>query len=118
MAFTLAQKAKIRRYLGVPDNNRELRWPLENSMDSISAEGQVEIEDYLRQLAKIDEHIENALCNQTVRAADGVQFANGREIAVYEERGSRVVGQLAAYLGVRVHKDPYAGGASGTVGRA
>ncbi len=109
MALTDAQKAKVRRYLGYPDVNREPNSELEGALTELSADGEVEVLLCLDSLATIDGVLTASWARQMVKRAEEVELYGADEIHAMRSEGGRLVTTLASILGVEPMLDVFGG---------
>lgn len=112
MALSDANKAKVRRYLGYPDVNRELYHALEGALVALSAEAVTEVEAILTQLATLETTLTGGWSYQHVKRAEEVTLAGMDGLAALRSEGTRLVRQLAAMLGVDIRSNPFGSGRS------
>lgn len=118
MSLTTTQRAKVRRYLGYPDGNRELSSSLEGAMTSLSVEGEAEVVSVLSQLATIEANLESSWARQKVVRAEEVTLAGADEIMALRAEGNRLAATLGSLLGVEPRRQAFTSGAStGIAGR-
>jgi hypothetical protein len=117
MALTDAQKAKVRRYLGFPDINRQGHANLEGAMTALSAEGEVEVEAVLANLATIETTLEGSWGRQKVVRAEEVTLAGADEIRSLRAEARRFVSTIAAILDVQPRRDVFGGASTGLAHR-
>lgn len=118
MSLSTTQRAKVRRYLGYPDGNRELSQALEGAMTSLSAEGEVEVTGILTQLATLETSLESSWARQKVVRAEEVTLAGADEIMTLRAEGNRLAATLASIFGVEPRRQVFtSGAAAGLAGR-
>jgi hypothetical protein len=100
VAFTDAQKAAIRRYLGYPDVFRFQHHVLEGTFTSVSPEAQDIAVGILDQLATLETSLQSAWSRQKVLKADTVVLAGADEIRALRAEGQRLAGDLSCLFGV------------------
>jgi hypothetical protein len=114
MAFTDAQKAKIRRYLGYPDVFRYANSRLESAIDVIGARAEVQalVEADLTALEAIDAKLLTVASSQGgLKRIDDIEFYEGQAVSQIRSDGRRLAGRLSITFGV-----PLAGDVFGTAG--
>jgi hypothetical protein len=112
MALINSQKAKIRRYLGYPDVNREMHLGLEGAMTAISAEGETEVTDLLTKIASVETTLVASQGRQKVIKAEEVTLAGEGEIRALWREGNRYASTLASILDVPLRRNPFGAGSS------
>lgn len=112
MAFTSAQLASIRTYLGYPDNFRWADTRLETVMANVSPDAQTLVIGYLADLATI----ETALLGPGLAAAgakrvDEIWMENGGSMMREQRKLGRMrVGRISIILGVPIYSDVFGQG--------
>lgn len=99
MALDDTQKATIRRHLGYPDVGTEPDYRLESAMNVLSPAGEVQVEGILTRLAALETAEDNAAANGAYERVEDVVFRSN-SVPLTAGR-DRIVGQLAATLGVQ-----------------
>lgn len=113
MAFSEAQKAQIRRYLGYPDVFRYANTRLESALDVVGGrpDTQALIESDLTALAVIETQLTNAVASGGIKKVDEIEFFEIGQTSKIRSDGRRICGRLSITLGV-----PLAGDAFGEQG--
>ena len=115
MALTDTQKAKIRRYLGYPDVNREAHHDLEGAMDALSAEGETIALDILSKLDSMETTSTTTWSRAGIERVEDVWFSPSDTVGMLGAERSRLVNDLANLLDVSPMNG--AGGCSSGVAR-
>jgi hypothetical protein len=119
MAFTEAQRVKIRAYLGYPDVYRQYNPRLESAFDVIGgrSDTQTYVENLLTKLDALDLSLTNLLALAGLRRAEEVEWyqamsANGNSAPMEAAcaQGRRLVGRLSTAFGVPVYSDYFGKG--------
>lgn len=115
MAFTEAQKVKLRLYLGYPDTFQQNNTRLESAFTVIGgrAATQTEVESVLASLANIETTIVSSLTSAGLKSVGrgAVEWYQNAEIKAKRNEGRAYCGRLSIIFGV-----PLAGDAFGTDG--
>ncbi len=113
MAFSDAQKAQIRRYLGFPDVFRYANTRLESAMDVVGGrpEVQSQVESDLAAITQIESDLLSALPSAGIKKVDEVEFFERGQQQALRQEGRRLCGRLSTTMGV-----PLVGDAFGTEG--
>jgi hypothetical protein len=115
MAFTDAQKVKIRVYLGVPSINRFRDPRLEGALDVVGAdpEAAAEVLAILAKLATVETALDDATSTAGLKRADEVEWYPGKgqtgSAAIDAQRnvGRRWCSRLSQLLGVPIVNDAF-----------
>lgn len=116
MAFTEAQKVKIRFYLGFPDVFRYANTRLESAIDVIGgrAETQTEVESVLARLVVIETAIESSLSTAGLKRAEDVEWyqggAAGTQIEGKRAEGKAYCSRLSIIFGIPLQGDAFGTG--------
>lgn len=113
MAFTDAQKAKIRRYLGYPDVFRYANTRLESAIDVIGGRAEVQalVEADLTALDAVDTKLSSVASSQGgLKRIDDIEFYEGQAVSQIQSDGRRLVGRLSITFGVPVQGDVFGSG--------
>jgi len=113
MAFTDAQKAKIRRYLGYPDVFRYANTRLESAIEVIGGRAEVQtlVEADLTALDAIDAKLSSAASSQGgIKRVDDIEFYQGQVVSQIQSDGRRIVGRLSITFGVPIEGDYFGSG--------
>lgn len=111
MAFTSAQKAQLRRYLGYPDLWRYKNTRLEGAMDAAGEDPDASalvIAD-LASLAAIDAKFQaKGMSSAGIKRVDEIEFFEGGAVVEGIVRiGRIIIGRISATLGVPLYADYY-----------
>jgi hypothetical protein len=112
----LAEKAKIRLYLGYPDEMRYANTRLEGCLTTISDEAVDQVRSLLTSIAAVDTLIATVgLANLGLSRVDEIWFQKGNvQINQQRQAGRIFIGQLSIILGVPRYSDYY--GSQGYLG--
>jgi hypothetical protein len=117
MAFTSAQKALFRRYLGYPDLWRYKNTRLEGAMDTAGedADAVVLLLADLEKLVEIDTKIfSSGISGAGVKSVDEIEFfeggASGSVLTGLRNLGRSVAGRISTTLGVPFYADYFGTG--------
>lgn len=109
MAFSDAQKALIRRYLGFPDVLRQSNTRLESAMDVVGGRAEVQalIETDLAALAAVETQLTNAISSGGIKKVDEIEFFENGQRAAIRSEGRRLCGRLSITMGVPLVGDAF-----------
>jgi putative ubiquitin-RnfH superfamily antitoxin RatB of RatAB toxin-antitoxin module len=113
MAFTDAQRASIRLYLGWAGRWFQTDFQLEQAMDSATAETQALVVVELANCATADTAINSASLATHFKAASvgnaqgGIVLQGADELELLRNRGRQAAGRIAAMLGVGIRHDAF-----------
>ncbi len=113
MAFTDAQKAKIRRYLGYPDVFRYANTRLESAIDVVGGRAEVQalVEADLAALDTIDAKLSSVASSQGgLKRIDDIEFYEGQAVSQIRSDGRRMAGRLSITFGVPIEGDVFGSG--------
>jgi len=113
-AFTDAQKAAIRQYLGFSELFHDVDTRLESQMSEIgtrSPDAATRIVNNLTALAAIDTRLTSALDNLDLVRAEDVTFLGPAQLEAIRTHGRMLIGQIAITLEVQPRRDYYSTGA-------
>lgn len=111
MAFTEAQKVKLRVYLGYPDTYQQANTRLESAIDVIGgrAATQTEVESVLASLAAVETSLASSLSSAGLKRAEDVEWYEGSSgsAAIDQKRseGRRYCSRLSIIFGVPLAGD-------------
>lgn len=112
--FTLAERAKIRMYLGWSDQFRDMDTRLESQMDTVGNRPEADmgaasnVRDILAKLANVDSALEGGLGNQTLKAVEGGTIFQGEEeMKAYRKHGRNLIQRMAIIFDVTPQRDYY-----------
>src|SRR5688572_30254535 len=106
MAFTEAQKVKIRLYLGYPDTFQQNNTRLESAITVVGsrADTQTEVEGILASLATLETSLASSLSSAGLKRAEDVEwYQSGSGSAVIDQKrseGRRYCNRLSTLFGV------------------
>lgn len=111
MAITDTERAQIRRALGYWDQTQGFYSKLEGTIFTVSAEGELQIRQYLTEIAEIDVQIREARMKR-IKASrvEDIHVAGPDEILMLYHEGNRLCRQISLILGVPVLHFPFAVG--------
>lgn len=119
MAFTEAQRVKLRAYLGYPDVYRQYNPRLESAFDVIGGrpDTQASIEALLTAIAAVDTTLTNLLALAGLKRAEEVEWyqamsgnGNSAPMEAACRQGRRLIGRLSTAFGVPVMGDYFGSG--------
>lgn len=112
MAFTDAQKAQIRRYLGFPDVFRYANTRLESAMDVVGgrAEVQAQVEADLAAITAVEAKLTEALTSAGIKKVDEVEFFEAGQRKALRDEGRRMCSRLSITMGVPLAADAFGDG--------
>lgn len=116
MAFTEAQKVKIRFYLGFPDVFRYANPRLESALDVVGGrpDTQAEVEKILARLVVIETAIESSLSTAGLKRAEDVEWyqggAAGTQIEGKRSEGKSYCSRLSILFGIPLQADAFGTG--------
>ena len=112
MAFTEAQRVKIRLYLGWSARFHQFDSRLEQAMNAVDtlADTETEVEAILADLATIETELADAHGRLKAMKVGSIDLPGHKEIQALRSEGRRHVGRLAATLGVEVRHDAFGAG--------
>lgn len=117
MAFTDAQKAQIRRYLGYPDVYRQANPRLESALNLVGdrPDSKALIEADLAALMTLETKLTAAQAYGGLKRVDDIEFyPNAAQTKSLRDEGRRVVGRISITMGVAPAADVFgAGGYAG-----
>lgn len=114
MAFTEAQRVKLRKFLGYPDVYRQYNPRLESAFDVIGgrADTQASVEDLITKIDAVDLSLTNALALAGLKRAEEVEWyqaMSGKGIsapmAAAIAQGKMLIGRLSTTFGVPIYSD-------------
>jgi hypothetical protein len=120
-AFTDAEKASIRRYLGFSEAFHQINTMLESMMDDLASRSpaaQTQVIAILGQLAAVDAKLQHAaLINLNFVSGDGAVFQGPAQIDALQDYGRTLVQHLAITFEVTPRRDYYGAeaGAGGVI---
>lgn len=123
MAFTGAQRAQIRLFLGWPARYFQEESALEQSMNGVENEVDTynEIVVILARIADIDSKVTSCYTRMKALKVGGIGLTGQLELGALRSEGMRVTSHLASILGIEIRNNywtgaPYEGraGAGGT----
>lgn len=115
MAFTEAQRADIRKYLGWPGRWFQTDSRLEQAMNGVTAEHQTQIVGELARLATIDTKLDSASTFFPASRDGNIGIEGAQNLNLLRSQGKQAAGRIAAILGVEVRHDVFSG--SGPLGQ-
>jgi hypothetical protein len=111
MAFTGAEKAAIRQYLGVSELFRDVDSRLEGQFDTVGTirpDAEARVRALLTRLAAIDTRIEVILDGGVdIVKADDAEFDPEKAIALLQNTGRSYIAQVAIVFEYEVTRDYY-----------
>lgn len=116
MAFTSAEKMRIRKLLGWGARFWQLETRLEQSMNAVEQtlpDETAEIQSILTQLTVIDGQITSALDTAGVTAVSSIHLDSDQGISHFRSEGRRLVEAIATILQVNIKKNYYGGTMTG-----
>lgn len=116
MAFTEAEKTRIRMLTGWGSRFTLTETRLENAMDAVGgiAEDQAKIQAILTSLTTIDTQITSALETAGVTGVSSIKLDSDQGISHFKAEGRRLVEAIASILQVPIKKNYYGGGMTGS----
>jgi hypothetical protein len=114
MALSSMEKAKLRLYLGYPNQFRYKNTRLESTFDSIDDDAEVLVRDLLGRFDDLDELIDasSADATGTLKQVDEIQFypnanagKSGGIVGIQLAQAKRLVTRLSTILGVPIYAD-------------
>jgi hypothetical protein len=109
MAFSLAEKTRIRMYLGWATRYLQSETRLESAMVALDPEAEQVVREQLGQCASVDNKLLEAESRFAAKEVGSISLPGGDEMSFLRSRGRQAVGRLAAILGVEVRHDVFAG---------
>jgi len=109
MALSDANKAKVRRYLGYPDVNRETYHALEGALVALSSDGEDVAGGLLTSLDTCHAALQDSWSRQKVVRAEEVTLAGPDEIRALRAEGRRLSAELASLFDVPIRRDIWGG---------
>ncbi len=114
MALTDTEKAETRRWVGMPDINRQVDLRLEGAMDALSSEGEVSVRALLVQLAGVDAQLLDARdCRLKVKSVEDIVLGGEDEIRLLWTEGNRLAYHLGNALDFRLRRRPFSATSGG-----
>jgi hypothetical protein len=117
MAFSNAEKAKIRTVLGYPNLFRYKNPRLESALESVDADGEVIVRAELAAIAEIDTALlsgGSAFDSAGLKKVDEVEFQTGSislTVAAQMQRTGRIhIGRISSFFGTPINGDYYGSG--------
>ena len=121
MAWTEADRAKLRHYLGFPALFHQAEPRLENAIHSVQSEAdggtrpdnstELQIRGWLLQLARLEARLEEVWDEAEALKVDELGIDPARALYVLRSEGRRVVGNLARALGTLPRHDVFSAAA-------
>lgn len=111
MAFSATEKGKIRWFLGYTSRFYQVVTQLEQAMNAIDAEAEANVRAQITKLDTLVTEIEGARPRLKAIKVGSIELPQGMEIGVLRSEGRRMVGQVAATLGVPVVHDVFSASA-------
>jgi len=114
MALSSMAKAKIRLYLGYPNQFRYKNTRLESTFDSIDDDAEVLLRDLLNRFDDLDELIDKSSgdATGTLKRVDEIEFypnanasKSGGIVGIQLEQAKRLVTRISTILGVPIYAD-------------
>ena len=117
MPFLTTDLDRIRRFLGYPViGSTQLIQDRMNAIAGESPEAVTRIQEYLRELEKVNDQINKArpyaAQSFVSGAATTAQFSRGDRMAILREEGRRYVQELSNALGLAIAQDIFKGSSS------
>ena len=111
MAFTDAEKARIRRYLGFSQGFHDVDTRLEGQLDTLPStwpEAETQVRDILTQLIAVDRKLQGAaLGNMNFTEIVGeVKFLGPDQLDALREHGRTLIQQLAITFNIEMSGQP------------
>lgn len=120
MAFTAAEKARIRRYLGFSQGFHDVDTRLEGQLTTLPEtypEAEDQVREILGKLAKIDAKLQTAaLGNLNVTELGDIKFLGPDQLTALEDWGRRLINQLAITFNIDMSDQPDYFGATSSGG--
>lgn len=114
MAFTEAQRVKIRFYLGWSARFHQFDSRLEQAMNAVDADGsgetELQVEAVLTSLDAVTASLTAAHDRLKALAVGSIKLSGNGEINALRSEGRRHAGSLASTLGVEVRHDVFGSG--------
>lgn len=114
MPLTLAQKARVRMYLGYA---RAMGGgdPLERAFPGLTEEVEELVTETLASLATVETQLSNARTQAQFSRVEDVYFADSAGLRGLRAEGQRLCHRLASLIGVQVANDVFSAGNSGGI---
>ena len=109
MAFTLAEKARIRMYLGWATAFFQTDTRLESAMVVLDEATEELAREQLGQCVSVDRKLLDAESRFAAKTVGSIVLPGADELSMLRSRGREAVGRIAAMLGVEVRHDVFAG---------
>lgn len=115
MAFTGAERARIRSLLGWGARFHHLETRLENALDALAdlPDDENLIKSYLTQLTTIDTAIADCASTFGVKKTGSIELESDQGLGFQKSEGRRLVEAIADILGVDINRNFYGGSIKG-----
>lgn len=114
MSLSLAQKARVRMYLGY-SQARGGGDPLERVFPGLTEEVEELVTEALTSLATVETQISSARTQAQFSRVEDVYFADSAGLRGLRAEGQRLCHRLASLIGVQVANDVFSAGNSGGI---
>lgn len=116
MAFSLAERQSVRKYLGWSGRYFQTDSRLEQAMNAIASETEAEVRTELTRIASLETEMDAARRRWKAAKVGSIELQGGVEFGLLRSAGRQSAGRIAAMLGVEVRHDAFSGtGPSGSM---